>query len=239
MPPLFSIVIPAYNEADYLPGGLDAIARAVERLDAPVEVILADNRSTDTTAAIAREWGARVVTAEPRCIAAVRNAGARAATGEYLVFVDADSRMGPNMLVEIRRVMESGRYIGGGVFDMRPDRWSAGIAATFALLYAGAWMTGISGGLFFTRRQAFEAVGGFDERLLALEDVDFARRLKRYGRARRLRFCHLRSATLHTSARKFDTLGDWYVFRKPWKVVQCLRNDPRTADEIWYKHREK
>ncbi len=238
MPPLFSIVIPAYNEADYLPGGLDAIARAVERLDAPVEVILADNRSTDTTAAIAREWGARVVTAEPRCIAAVRNAGARAATGEYLVFVDADSRMSPNMLVEIRRTMESGKYVGGGVFDMRPDRWSVGIAATFALLYVGAWVTGLSGGLFFTTREAFEAIGGFNERLLALEDVDFAKRLKRYGRRKRQRFCHLRSATLHTSVRKFDTFGDWYIFRNPWKIIQCMRNDPRTTDEIWYKHRD-
>jgi glycosyltransferase involved in cell wall biosynthesis len=238
MAPLFSIVIPAYNEANYLPEGLAAIERAVKALVAPVEVILADNQSTDATAAIAREWGARVVTAEPRCIAAVRNAGGHAAQGTYLVFVDADSRMSPNMLVEIRRTLESGKYVGGGVFDMRPDRWSAGIAATFALLYIGAWLTRISGGLFFTTREAFETIGGFDERLLALEDVDFAKRLKRYGRKKRQRFSHLRSATLHTSVRKFDTFGDWYIFRNPWKIIQCMRNDPRTADEIWYKHRD-
>ena len=88
---LVSFIIPAYNEERLLGGTVDAIHQAARALGDPFEVIVADDASSDRTAAIAREHGAHLIAVEFRQIAATRNAGARAANGEMLVFVDADT----------------------------------------------------------------------------------------------------------------------------------------------------
>src|SRR5262245_15720711 len=89
--PSISFIIPAYNEEQLLGRTLKAIDQAARPLGEPVEVIVADDASTDHTAAIAQEHGALVVSVKYRQIAATRNAGARGANGEMLVFVDADT----------------------------------------------------------------------------------------------------------------------------------------------------
>src|SRR3990172_8688915 len=92
-PPRHSLIIPAYNEAALLPRLLATVAQARACYrgggDA-VEVIVADNGSTDATAAIALGAGCTVVPVSKRVIAAARNGGAAAAVGEILSFVDAD-----------------------------------------------------------------------------------------------------------------------------------------------------
>lgn len=93
-----SLVIPAHKEETYLPRLLDSVelARGRYRLGADaVEVIVADNASTDETADIARSWGCRVVYVKRRRIAAARNGGAAVARGDVLAFVDADSCIHP------------------------------------------------------------------------------------------------------------------------------------------------
>src|ERR1700691_3263574 len=88
---MISFVIPAYNEELLLGQTLRAITDAAGAMGEPFEVIVADDASTDRTAAIAQEHAARVVSCGHRQIAATRNAGARAASGEMLLFVDADT----------------------------------------------------------------------------------------------------------------------------------------------------
>src|SRR5207253_1328693 len=94
----FSVIIPAYNEAQYLPRLLDSIEVARKNyssgMDA-IEVIVADNDSTDRTAEVSVARGARVVKVEKRRIAAARNGGGRAAGGDILCFIDADSAVHP------------------------------------------------------------------------------------------------------------------------------------------------
>ena len=88
----FSLIIPAFNEADYLPATLESIQRASEHLqaraDVDVEVIVVDNNSTDDTAAIAGAMGARVVHESVKGIRRARNCGASAAQGEVLLFTN-------------------------------------------------------------------------------------------------------------------------------------------------------
>lgn len=86
-----SFIIPAYNEERLLGHTLRAIQHATRALDDQGEILVVEHASTDRTAAIAHEHGARVVAVKCRQIAATRNAGAREATGEMLVFVDADT----------------------------------------------------------------------------------------------------------------------------------------------------
>ncbi len=230
----FSIVIPARDEERHLPACLDAVAAAARPYPGEVEVIVVLNRCTDGTEAVARARGARIVREDARCMAAIRNAGARAATGEFLLTVDADSRMSANMLQVIDRGLSSGKFIGGGVAIL-PERWSLGIVASALLLIPLAVRHRITGGLFWTRREDFEAVGGFDESFVSVEDVDFARRLKAYGRAKGKRFGHILSAHIVTSCRKWDEFGDWYMVTHPrfvWRILSG--HDREAADRLYY-----
>ena len=111
----FSVIIPAYNEESYLPRLLRSIAVARANYSGgpeQVEVVVADNCSTDATAEVAAAHGARVVNVVKRRIAAARNGGARAATGEILCFIDADSAIHPNTFDEIDRAMKTGATFG-------------------------------------------------------------------------------------------------------------------------------
>ena len=108
----FSVVIPAYNEEEFLPRLIESIEVARANFAGErdqVEVIVADNNSNDRTAAVAAEHGARVVRVAKRRIAAARNGGARAASGEILCFIDADSAVHPQTFNELERVMSTGR----------------------------------------------------------------------------------------------------------------------------------
>src|ERR1700757_501797 len=122
----FSVVIPAYNEEKYLPRLLDSIdaARAnYSRGRDQIEVIVADNDSTDRTAEVAVAHGARVVHVAKRRIAAARNGGARVARGEILCFIDADSSIHPRTFEAIDGAMNTGRYVWG-VTGGRMERMS-------------------------------------------------------------------------------------------------------------------
>lgn len=235
--PTFSIVIPAYDEEHFLPHCLDAIDRATATLGEAVEVIVVDNESRDRTAEIARERGARVISAPEKCLAVIRNRGAAEASGKYLAFIDADSNMSPNMLVAIKKVLDSGRYVGGGVANARPDRYSIGmLASALAVVPLVLWYR-VSAVMFYTTPEAFWAVGGFDETRLSIEDLDFGRRLMRHGKRRGLRYKNLWRAHVVTSARKADEYGDWFLVRHPLMYLKLLRGDPNTAYDFWYRPR--
>ena len=90
---MISFVVPAFNEEHELPASLESIRVAAETAGQSFEIIVVDDASTDATAEIARRAGARVLSVNYRHIAAVRNAGARAAQGEILFFVDADTQI--------------------------------------------------------------------------------------------------------------------------------------------------
>src|SRR5437588_5727279 len=113
----FSVIIPAHNEEKYLPRLLKSIELARSNYSGgadEIEVIVANNQSTDRTAEVALAHGARVVNVEKRRIAAARNGGARAAGGEILCFIDADSALHPQTFDAVDRAMQqSGRYIWG------------------------------------------------------------------------------------------------------------------------------
>jgi glycosyltransferase involved in cell wall biosynthesis len=199
-------------------------------------VIVADNNSTDRTASLAATRGCRVVCVEKRVIAAVRNAGARAARGEILAFIDADSQVHPHTFREIDRALATGFVVGGST-GATLERWSAGIAVTYAVMVTMVLLTGMDTGVVFCRRRDFEALGGYDEGLLVAEDVAFLKALRRYGKARRQRLTRVTSAKIVVSTRKFDEFGDWHVFPLAASGLwHLLMNDlAGFADRYWYK----
>ena len=118
---MISFVVPAYNEERLLGRTLVAIHAAARALAHPYELIVVDDDSTDSTAAIARANGARVVRVQFRHIARTRNAGAWAATDSTLIFVDADTIV---PAAAVQATMEAlGRGAAGGA---PPSVWTAG-----------------------------------------------------------------------------------------------------------------
>ena len=238
--PRFSVVVPAYNEEKDLPRLIDTIdaARASYGRPDAIEVVVADNLSTDGTGAVAAARGCRVVRVEKRVIAAARNGGARAARGEILCFVDADARIHPKTFRAIDDALATGRVVAGAT-GVRLERTSAGIVAAYVLILPLVWLTNIDTGLVFCRREDFEAVGGYDENMRFAEDVAFPWALKRLGRRRGQKLVRLRAHKAIASLRKFDEYGDWhYVTMLPrslWLLL-CGRgawND--WVDRYWYR----
>lgn len=230
----FSIMIPARNEEGFIARCLESIQVAAEPFAHETEMVVVLNRCTDRTEEIARSYGAKIVRNESKNLSMIRNAGVRSACGDIIVTIDADSWMSPNMLVEIDRLLSSGKYIGGGVL-MYPERLSLGIAFTILLILPVLIRHGVSGGLFWCFRSDFEAIHGFDESLVSVEDIDFARRLKLHGKTRGKRFKTITKAHIETSCRKFDTFGDWYFAKNPHLAWKLLRGrDVKAANGFFY-----
>ena len=236
----FSLVIPAYNEEQLLPRLLDSVSVAREswrKGPATIEVIVADNASSDRTAAIAQERGCRVVEVEERRIAAVRNGGAAVAGGEILCFVDADSEIHPETFNAIEESLATGRVVAGAT-GVYMERWSLGIALTWILFMPMVWLTRMDTGVVFCREEDFVAIGGYDERRFFAEDVQLLWDLRRIGRKRKQRLTRLRTVKALGSTRKFDIHGDWHYFSDLFGLVPKMLWSPRAsndfANKYWY-----
>jgi cellulose synthase/poly-beta-1,6-N-acetylglucosamine synthase-like glycosyltransferase len=184
---MISFIVPAYNEELELTSTLEAIRAAASGAALPWEIVVVDDASTDATPEIAEQAGARVVSIHRRQIAAARNAGARATQGEYLFFVDADTRINQTHVTEAMTLLEAG-YTGGGargVMDGFIPLWSRILLHAFCTLYFGLNLG--AGAFLFTTRRNFEATGGFDEQYFAGEEVYFSLALRKLGRFKVLR----------------------------------------------------
>lgn len=225
---MISIIIPAYNEEALLAGTLRAVRASADAVSVPYEIIVVDDGSTDRTAEIAREHGARVVGVNLRHIAAARNAGAKVAAGELLIFVDADTLVPPEVLRGAVAAFRAGA-VGGGAGarqDSNDPRWGPPVFAFAAwLMRTAGWAAGC---FMFVRADVFHRVGGFDERYFASEEIHLSRAVKKHGR-----FVILRQRVI-TSGRK----GRLFTARQVlWQFLRALR--PRTLKdrdrlEIWY-----
>ena len=200
-----SIILPAYNEERLLPGTLRAVDAARKAFD-PVgwasEVIVCDNNSTDGTARIAGEHGARVVFEPVNMIGRARNAGAAAATGDWLVFIDADSQPSLELFGAMIEAIRSGRVLAGGAtvrMDSNDPRIRLGAAFCNTVSRLRRLM---AGSFIFVETAAFRQIGGFSAQFYAAEEIDLTHRLRPLARASNRRIVILSRTPLLTSARK-------------------------------------
>jgi glycosyltransferase involved in cell wall biosynthesis len=234
MTPTLTVAIPAHNEERFIGRCIESVLTSAQHAKVPVEVSVALNRCTDGTRAIAESLGARCVVEESKCIAAVRNAAVRGGSAPAVATIDADSWMSQRTVEAIMARVHDHRYIGGGS-SMKLERLSVGIV--FSIMTVVPYMIqrgGISAGLFWFRRDVFEEVQGFDEHLISAEDVDFGLRLKALGATRGQAYGKLSRHGITTSCRKFDTFGDWYLFKNPALVRQIFGGKDRAAADHFY-----
>jgi glycosyltransferase involved in cell wall biosynthesis len=224
-----SIIIPALNEGLYLGSTVEAARAAFLPLPADqganVEVLVVDNASDDDTAEVARRHGARVVFEPVRNVARARNAGARAAMGGILVFLDADTVVPSSFGARLAEWASDPTCLGGAFdTDQRPRR--PVLRAYLALWrWIGLAFGVAQGAAQFCGRDAFEALGGYDERLFMGEDVDFYWRMKRLARRRGKRTVFVREVRVVPSPRRFDHWPVWktLLWTNPMVVIGLRR----------------
>lgn len=230
---MISFIIPAYNEEQLLGRTLNALNHAARAAEKQFEVLVVDDDSTDRTAAIAHEHGARVVSVRCRQIAATRNAGAREAQGDLFIFVDADTVVTEAVVRAAAMAMRQGAAGGGCAlrFDGRLPLYGRILAALALPLYR---TLGLASGCFlFCTREAFLAAGGFDETLFGAEEVVLSRALRRQGR-----FVVLRERVT-TSGRKLRAHSAQEVLGLLARIALAGPKSVRKREglEIWYGER--
>ena len=231
--PVISFVIPAFNEERLIGATLSALNATARSIGEAYEIVVVDDGSTDRTAAIAREHEARVVTVAHRQIAATRNSGARAALGDFLFFVDADTLVDPTVVRAALEALRSGAVGGGAAvaFDGEVPLYAKLMLPLLVVVFRTLRLA--AGCFLFCTRAAFAATGGFDESFFGAEELVMSTALKRHGR-----FVVLRQAVM-TSGRKLRTHSVWEIVRLLGRLA--LRGTgaikQRPGMELWYGER--
>ena len=237
-----SIVIPAFNEERLIEQCLQSISTSLAANYKPgfsSEVIVVDNNSTDNTADLASQSGAKVVFEPVNQIGRARNTGAAAATGDWLLFVDADSLLNAGLLADILRLIEEGKSVGcGSIIQMQGLPWWAN--STLQLwTVVSVRCRWAAGALVVCRSDAFRDVGGFNQELYAADEITLSQELAKWGRQRGLKFVILTKHPLETSARKVLLYSAPEIFGQIFRVILSPRRSLQDKSQlpIWYDGR--
>lgn len=235
-----SVIIPAFNEEFWLGATLQSIQASAAALHSSTgvatEIIVVDNNSTDETRRLALGYGARMVSEPVQGIGRARNAGARSSQEEVLVFVDADVIVPSAFLQVIHHSMGDSACVGGGV-DARysPDRFIMKLYLSLWRMLAKA--TGmVQGAAQFCRREAFLAVGGYDETAWNGEDVDFVWALRRLAKAKGGTVVLINELQVLLSSRRFAKWPYWKTFIWTNPVFVAMFRRRKSAWDGWFSH---
>jgi len=236
-----SVVVPAFNEERLLAGTLASIKAAATVFDGAGgwELIVCDNNSTDRTAEIARAAGARVVFEPHNQISRARNTGAAAATGEWLLFVDADSSPSAGLLAELRAAIDSGTCLAGGstiAADSDSFLFRMAIRTWNVISRICSWG---AGSFIYCERKAFSELGGFSVDLYASEELDLFQRLKPLARRHGRKILILHGNPMHTSDRKMRLYSTRELLGFLGRTLLRPRRALRNAEDCrpWYDGR--
>lgn len=237
-----SIIIPAFNEERLLGQTLCEVRASLKSftcLGWATELIVCDNNSTDRTAEIARDAGATVVFEPVNQIARARNSGAAAATGEWLLFIDADSHPSAALMQDVAEAIKSGRYLAGGTTVRLEDGYPV------ARFFTGFWnllsrtRRLLAGSFIFCEVNAFRKIGGFSNEMFAGEELDLSARLQQLARETGSSLVILHRHPLLTSARKVRLYSGWellwFFLRAAFRQKATLSD--RAACHPWYDGR--
>ena len=210
--PYISVIIPALNEENYIMHPLKGLQA---QLSGDFEIIVVDGKSSDGTMRMAKGIANKVIEEAASGVSAARNAGAHEASGDVLLFLDADTRPGSGLIsVYSKAFKESG--IAAATGPIMPLEKSAVpmrvgyfiVSVLFVRLSILLGRPTIIGSNFAVRRSVFEKSGGFDKSMVTYEDWDLSQRLRKYGAVR-----YLGSAGVQTSTRRIKEWGIYGFFK--------------------------
>lgn len=199
---MLSLIIPAHNEEKYITACLKSIKN---QPFSNYEIIVVCDACTDKTALRAKKWTKKVFAIKRKNVSAARNYGAHKAKGDVLVFLDADSVIAPNLLLEINNAIKKG-YIGG-VTKTKPleNIWKAEILWALGNFFRHFFLA--ASGMLFCKANVFT---GYDEARHLAEDTDLILKLKKKGKMK-----YITNSYIKTSSRRLETEGYcWTIFRQ-------------------------
>lgn len=213
---LYSVIIPAFNEEEYLPKTLTSLQNSMQKLEKQGEIIVVDNNSTDNTANVATKFGAIVISEPINHISKARNRGVSIAKGKYLIFLDADTTVSFQLLKNTLDAFNNESIIGGGS-TLKFDTQIPNFAKLSVCIwnYFSTTFKYPAGCYLFCSKEVFTKIGGFNEKIFASEEIWFARRLKSFGKPLKKSLVILHGNPVITSSRKFI----WYPM---WKLILTI-----------------
>ncbi|QQR93530.1 carotenoid biosynthesis protein [bacterium] len=197
---MLSIVIPAYNEESIITETITNVKEVLLAIDQNFEIIVVDNNSTDNTSDLAKSLGAKVFFEPENSIAKARNMGTKHASGDILIFIDADSKLSKKLVLQSLLALDEGLIAVSAIssLDKYPSLISFGI--WLYNLISIVFKIGI-GQFIMIRKKDFDVIGGFDETYYAFEELEFFKQLKlKYSR----RSFKVLTIPVETSSRKFE-----------------------------------
>lgn len=205
--PLVSVVIPAHDEEAYVRAALVSVLEQRYPRDC-LECVVVDNASADATAAVARAFAAAcpdlavTVVAEPVLgVGAAKNRGVGAARGDLLIFLDADSRMAPDLVAAV--VAHYRRGSPAGSLHIVADSAHPVERGFFALMALGPILFGLRAQMLYCERALFLSLGGFRPNLHLAEDLEFLQRAREHvRRSGHGDVCYVREGVVATSPRR-------------------------------------
>lgn len=214
---LLSVVIPAYNEEQFLPFTLSSLISSLKQCEEieDYEIIVADNHSTDKTAEIAAKFGAKVVLETEHKISKVRNTGAKNTNGTYLFFLDADTIVKSSTVRQAYQALTRENVYGGGALVRFDDNLGKFILGKFIPSFwnwCSRTLKLAAGSFIFCKKEDFLQVGGFPESMYAGEEIEFVRKLKKINKKSNKEFLIIEEPPVITSSRKLVWYSSWKIF---------------------------
>ena len=237
----YAIIIPAYNEVDELPATLAAVRTAMAQQNLRGECVVVDNNSNDATEQVALAAGADRVVFEPiNQIARARNAGAKSTAARWLIFIDADTRIQSGLLSSTLQQLSNKSAGGGSLMHFEGPVSCVGQCGIHIWNQISRLTKTAAGGYLYCRKTAFDAIGGFDEKLYAGEEIRFSRRLRKWARKNECSINILTEFPAQTSTRKLA----WYSGGQILAWVAFMMLLPfavysRSLCSFWYKRPEQ
>ncbi|HJN71867.1 MAG: glycosyltransferase [Phycisphaerae bacterium] len=225
-----SFVIPAWNEEELLGATIKSIQQSAKEFE--YEIIVADDASDDRTAEIAAELGSIVVRCDNRQIGLTRNDGAAVATGDLLIFVDADTIVSEVVVQETLKAIKEGAVAGGSfpTFEGNIPIFAKVMTPILRIMFrllrvaAGAYM--------FCTPDSFEKAGRFDSKFFAAEEVHLSNKLHKFGKYKTI------NSRVITSSRKFRTHSSLEIMTTLFLVSIPKIRDIKKRKNLWYGSRK-
>lgn len=232
-----SVIIPAYNEELRLPRTLAHINKALAVVAWPSEVIVVDNDSQDRTRQVAESFRARLCLEKEHNIAAVRNAGAKNATGNVFIFIDADTLVPETLFQKIVAVLADEKCFGGAVaveYEEPQRRWMRYYICGWK--FWGRAFNMAQGATQFCRKSPFQELEGYNETISVGEDIEFYWRLSKLARRRKGSVYFIEQPTVSTSSRRFDKMSVWKTLLLTHPMVILLTWRKKSVWKDWYEN---
>jgi cellulose synthase/poly-beta-1,6-N-acetylglucosamine synthase-like glycosyltransferase len=237
-----SVIVPAYNEERLIGQTLEKVHEAMtvfSDIGWASELIVCDNNSTDRTAELAGQAGATVVFETINKICRARNRGAAAASGQWLVFVDADSQPSPALFADMIEQIQANQCLAGGSTIQLEGNDSLGLRVAKSWNWFSRSFRLLAGSFIFCNAEAFREIGGFNNEFFASEELDLTKRLKKLARQTGKRIVILHRNPLLTSARKLQLYTPWEML---WFMARTMVTfggtlKRRESCHVWYDGR--